>query len=251
MNVTCKCGKLFRIKPSRSGAAKYCSYECCYSDRRKQEWLFKAAVLHCFYRFGAKRIAKELKSVSYSAVLAALKHHGIFNHAPSPEPPKAVRKDLDPIRLIMRQYGIEARQAAKWDEQRHWENHHQVRLFRARSWASANKPWIKKYKRDSTFKTNYLIASRIRSRVRNVLKGIKKSAPTIRLLGCKLTEFRDHIERRFAPGMSWQNYGEWHIDHIKPCAAFDLRQPQEQQRCFHYSNLQPLWALDNIRKGAR
>jgi hypothetical protein len=50
--------------------------------------------------------------------------------------------------------------------------------------------------------------------------------------------------------MTWQNYGYygWHIDHIKPCASFDLRKPSEQRKCFHYSNLQPLWAKDNLQK---
>lgn len=48
--------------------------------------------------------------------------------------------------------------------------------------------------------------------------------------------------------MSWSNYGKWHIDHIIPCAAFDLSDEFEQRACFHYSNLQPLWAYDNIGK---
>jgi len=48
--------------------------------------------------------------------------------------------------------------------------------------------------------------------------------------------------------MTWKNYGEWHVDHIKPCAKFNLIIDKEQKRCFHYSNLQPLWAKDNIKK---
>lgn len=51
--------------------------------------------------------------------------------------------------------------------------------------------------------------------------------------------------------MSWDNYGERHVDHIKPCAKFDLSKPDEQRACFHYTNLQPLWAKDNIAKGCR
>jgi HNH endonuclease. len=53
--------------------------------------------------------------------------------------------------------------------------------------------------------------------------------------------------------MSWDNYGRdgWHIDHIRPCASFDLTDPEQQRQCFHYTNLQPLWAADNIRKGAK
>ena len=51
--------------------------------------------------------------------------------------------------------------------------------------------------------------------------------------------------------MSWENYGEWHIDHIKPCASFALSIEEEQHKCFHYSNLQPLWSIDNLKKGSK
>ena len=49
-------------------------------------------------------------------------------------------------------------------------------------------------------------------------------------------------------GMTWDNYGEWHIDHIKPCSSFNMLIEEERKRCFHYTNLQPLWAIDNIKK---
>lgn len=48
--------------------------------------------------------------------------------------------------------------------------------------------------------------------------------------------------------MTWQNYGQWHVDHIRPCASFDLSKPEEQRACFHYANLQPLWGEENLRK---
>jgi hypothetical protein len=65
-------------------------------------------------------------------------------------------------------------------------------------------------------------------------------------------QLRQHLEAQFTDGMSWDNYGRdgWHIDHIRPCASFDLTDPEQQRQCFHYTNLQPLWAADNIRKGA-
>jgi putative phage-type endonuclease len=65
---------------------------------------------------------------------------------------------------------------------------------------------------------------------------------------CDLDEC-DFLETKFKEGMTWENHGEWHIDHIKPCASFNLLDDYEQKKCFHYKNLQPLWATENLRKG--
>lgn len=83
------------------------------------------------------------------------------------------------------------------------------------------------------------------------LRGKRKSGSAIELLGCSIDEARLHIERQFSTGMSWANYGEWHVDHIKPLASFDLADPAQLARACHYKNLQPLWALDNLIKGSR
>jgi hypothetical protein len=83
----------------------------------------------------------------------------------------------------------------------------------------------------------------------NVVKKIK----TLELVGCTVPELRQHLEAQFTEGMTWDSYGRhgWHVDHIRPCASFDLTDPEQQRQCFHYTNLQPLWAVDNIRKGAK
>ncbi len=78
--------------------------------------------------------------------------------------------------------------------------------------------------------------------------GGRKSKRTLLLIGCTAKELRAYIETLWLPGMSWGNYGEWHIDHIRPCASFDLTDAGEQSRCFHFTNLQPLWAIDNLKK---
>jgi hypothetical protein len=79
----------------------------------------------------------------------------------------------------------------------------------------------------------------------------KKHGNTMELTGCSKEHLISHIESMFVNGMSWDNYGEWHIDHIKPCASFDLTNIEQQKLCFNWTNLQPLWASDNIRKGAK
>lgn len=93
----------------------------------------------------------------------------------------------------------------------------------------------------------------LRRRARAALMGVGKADSTRTLLGISLPEFRQHIENQFSDGMSWDSYGYrgWHLDHKEPCATFDLTDPEQQKVCFHYTNLQPLWALDNLRKGAK
>ena len=93
----------------------------------------------------------------------------------------------------------------------------------------------------------------MRTRLYHAVAGTVKSAKTAVLLGCPWEQLRAHLEKQFLPGMTWQNYGKrgWEVDHIAPCARFDLSDPAQQRACFHYSNLQPLWRLDNQRKGAR
>lgn len=83
----------------------------------------------------------------------------------------------------------------------------------------------------------------------------RKQGKTCYLLGCTPDQLRAHLESLWQPGMSWSNYGGtgygegfWQIDHIRPCASFDLTDPEQQKQCFHYTNLQPLWALDNHAK---
>lgn len=70
-------------------------------------------------------------------------------------------------------------------------------------------------------------------------------------LGYTVNELMSHLENRFASGMSWENYGDWHVDHKRPCALFDLTIAEQFAECWSLENLQPLWAEDNIRKGAK
>jgi len=97
----------------------------------------------------------------------------------------------------------------------------------------------------------FRILNNLRTRTWYAVKGEVKSNTTIKLLGCNISYFKIYIESLFKPWMTWENYGtKWSIDHIIPCAAFDLNIPEQQQKCFHYSNLQPLDAIENIKKGS-
>ena len=95
----------------------------------------------------------------------------------------------------------------------------------------------------------YRMIKNYRKRTWEAYKNNTKSKSTIELLGCTGPELAQHLEKQFQPGMTHENYGEWHIDHIRPIASFDLSDPEQEQECFHYTNLQPLWAEDNLSKG--
>jgi hypothetical protein len=95
------------------------------------------------------------------------------------------------------------------------------------------------------------ISGRVRSRLNEALRAVmaRKTSSTTILLGCSILELKSHLESLFREGMAWDNHGKWHIDHIIPCSSFNLVDPAEQYKCFHYTNLQPLWAHDNLSKG--
>lgn len=97
------------------------------------------------------------------------------------------------------------------------------------------------------------MVSNIRHRIILTLKGETKSKKTIELLGCSLEEFHSHIKKQFQQGMTFENYGKygWHLDHIIPCARFDLSQSEHQKICFNFKNLQPMWAIENLSKGKK
>ena len=101
------------------------------------------------------------------------------------------------------------------------------------------------------YQTNeqHAMVQRLRSRMYRAIK--HKSASTQELIGCSWEFLMDYLEALFQPGMTWQNRNLWHIDHIKPLASFNLTDPEQQRLACHYTNLQPLWAKDNLQKGNR
>lgn len=103
-----------------------------------------------------------------------------------------------------------------------------------------------RYHTDPVFRLTKIL----RARLYDALNGRTKSAATVELVGCPVSALLPHLEAQFLPGMSWENYGEWHVDHRRPCASFDLSDPEEQRACFHFTNLQPLWVADHRIKTA-
>ena len=93
------------------------------------------------------------------------------------------------------------------------------------------------------------LAHIVQSSVRNALKS-EKSKRSIQYLGCQIDEFKKHIEEQFTEGMTWGNYGKWHIDHITPI-KYDNPTFEEVCERLHYKNTQPMWASENISKGNR
>ncbi len=104
---------------------------------------------------------------------------------------------------------------------------------------------------------NYKLSRRLRTRLWHALKGKRKIDSTFSLIGCSINSVKKHLECKFHRNkytkeqMTWKNYGQWHVDHIKPLASFDLSLEEEQRKAFNINNLQPLWAKENLSKGAK
>jgi hypothetical protein len=87
-----------------------------------------------------------------------------------------------------------------------------------------------------------MLRRRVMNRIQHAIKGrLVNATGSFKFVGCAAEELKKHIESKFDSGMKWENYGTyWEIDHIRPCASFDLTDREQFAQCFHYSNLQPL-----------
>jgi hypothetical protein len=132
-----------------------------------------------------------------------------------------------------------------------------ARLLRnARQARPSNKEYMRKYLKEYKIQRmqtdiNFRLCVLLRSRLNSILKGKAKAGSAIKDLGCSLEYLKRHLESLFQPGMTWENKGKWHIDHIIPLSLFDLEDRNQLLKACHYTNLQPLWARDNISKGNR
>lgn len=111
--------------------------------------------------------------------------------------------------------------------------------------------WMKKHRSTPEGMVELRLRGRLRKAIARHASKEMKAASTMNLVGCNRKQLKEYIESKFLPGMSWENSHLWHIDHRKPVALFDLTTEAGQRACFHYTNLQPLWAPQNLRKGKR
>jgi len=125
------------------------------------------------------------------------------------------------------------------------------RRLKQKKTAKGRKATSEYTKRKRLTSIEFKLAATIRTRLSNVLIRNKKPGSSIRHLGCTLFELKKHLESLFQDGMTWENHGRmgWHIDHIKPLSKFQLSDLKQFKEACHYTNLQPLWYDDNIRKG--
>jgi len=155
-------------------------------------------------------------------------------------------------------------QAKAWRER----NKEKIKALReankdkSKAWREANKEKIKAYRQANRDKKNfqkrnrrktdiqYKLTEILRCRLSDALKNNYKSGSAIKDLGCTVDKLKLHLESKFKLGMTWDNHGVhgWHIDHIKPLSSFDLTDRNQLLQACHYTNLQPLWAKDNIAK---
>jgi hypothetical protein len=127
-------------------------------------------------------------------------------------------------------------------------------------WREENKEHVNKYKREYERKRRaedpkYRLTARTRTAVYTCLKeaNVVKYRSTFTLLGYSIEELMVHLEKQFTEGMTWENYGQWHVDHIRPIASFNFTSPEDEdfKACWSLDNLQPLWGPDNLFKGSR
>ena len=172
------------------------------------------------------------------------------------------------IKKCKKQYYLDNQEKIKEERKQYYlDNKEKIKQYKKqyyldnqkkiKKWKLNNKEKIRKTRREyekNRLKTDpiFKIIRYQRRRMRAVLKGEFKCKSTIELLGCSAEYCWNHLEQQFKPGMTRDNYGLWHVDHIIPCASFDdLSDTKQQKKCFHYTNLQPLWAVDNMKKGAK
>jgi len=167
----------------------------------------------------------------------------------------------DKILKKSKKYDLENKEKKKKYQQQFFPNYYkknkQIIFENRKKWYQENKEYcIKKSTQDTNIRyhndPNFKLRILLRSRLYELIKKHKnnKSKSAIKLLGCSIKECKQHLESNLLPEWNWSNHGiVWEIDHIIPCSSFDLSDPEQQRKCFHFTNLQPLSISENRSKG--
>lgn len=155
-------------------------------------------------------------------------------------------KNKDEISKKQKEYNIKNRHKRR----EHYLKNKETFKEKSKQYRKLNRNKINNRRKNYTMPINCKIANLLRGRINKLLNlnSIKKSIKTTELIGCSYEFFNNYIESKFTKGMTWENRGKngWHLDHIKPCCSFDLLDLEQQKICFHYTNIQPLWATKEI-----
>ena len=195
---------------------------------------------------------------------------------------EAYANNPEPTRERARQWGRDnpervRERVAKWDEEnpgranersRQWHaDNREIANERSRQWYADNTEYA--LERDRQYRAEhaeqigdyfrnrlatdimYKMRVYLRGRLNQAIKNDYKAGSSVQDLGCSIEQFKAYFEQLFKPGMTWSNWGDWHIDHIKPLSVFDLTDREQFLMACHYSNLQPLWKSENLAKGSK
>jgi len=250
------CGKTFIQKFIQE--VKYCSRKCCEivswknfevirKKRRKTDPIYHAheKQLHTEWRENNKEKVKQYMKKAQSKESYKIKRRAWWKIYMSNPTIHNKRKEWE----------------KKWSSQDHVKAKKKLYKLNNREYISikgreySQRPEIQDRRRERTryrlkndpiFKLKCNVRTRIRLYVKRGLA--KKTLPTSILIGCSWEFLKTHLEKQFKPNMNWANYGKWHIDHYRPMASFNLFSQNELLECCNFSNLQPLWAIENLRK---
>ena len=164
------------------------------------------------------------------------------------------QKNKEQISKDRRQWYLNNQEEVKAKRRQYYQENKEYISQREKQYKQRNKQKINQYYHDRYHSDlQYKLSSLLRRRLEKVINGKQKTGSAVHDLGCTLPELIQHIEQQFTEGMSWDNWSHtgWHLDHIKPLSLFDLTDPEQYKQAAHYTNLQPLWAYDNLSKGNR
>ncbi len=140
----------------------------------------------------------------------------------------------------------------------YYENNKESEILRIKKYKKENRITLNKARRINSRNkyqnniNNFKLEACLRTRFIQALKNNTKKNHTFTYIGCTISELKTWLEYNFKDDMTWENHGKlWHIDHIIPCASFDLSNEEHIYKCFHWSNLAPLIAIENYKKSSK